>query len=385
MTERLFETDMSLLIFSATVMRCEPAKGGYAVVLDRTAFFPEGGGQPADHGKLGTANVLDAHRKDGEVLHLCDAPLTVGETVTGIVDAARRLMHSQQHSGEHIFSGLTHRRFGYDNVGFHMGSEAVTMDFNGPMTEAEAREIERQANEIVWQDLPIEVFVPTREELEHIEYRSKKEIDGDVRLVRIEGADCCACCGTHLMRTGAIGQIKLLSIQNYKQGVRVSILCGGRALEYETRMLSALHETAVSLSCREEELPEAVQRLQQERDRLRYENGALAMRLFELESAKERKKAVRVFAADALPASRLHEAASALAEGGICGLALLRKEDGWNFAMTSAAKDVRPATRLLFSRFGGKGGGPKDMTQGRLFSGTVEEIRAELTVAMGQE
>ena len=385
MTDRLFEKDMSLLAFTATVMRCEPAKGGYAVVLDRTAFFPEGGGQPADHGMLGSANVLDAHRKNGEVLHLCDAPLPVGETVTGQVDAARRLMHSQQHSGEHIFSGLTHRRFGYDNVGFHMGSEAVTMDFNGPMTEAEAREIERQANEIVWRDLPIEVFVPTREELEGIEYRSKKEIDGDVRLVRIEGADCCACCGTHVPSTGAIGQIKLLSVQNYKQGVRVSILCGGRALEYETRMLSALHEAAVSLSCREEELPEAVQRLQQERDHLRYENAALAMRLFERESAKERENPVRVFAADALPASRLHEAASLLAEGGVCGLALLRKEDGWNFALTSAAEDVRPATRALLSRFGGKGGGPKDMTQGRLFSGTVEEIRAELTEAMGRE
>ena len=384
MTERLFEKDMALLSFTADVTECRAGKNGYEVILDRTAFFPEGGGQPADRGTLGGANVLDARRRGGEVVHLCDAPLPVGETVTGQVDAERRLMHSQQHSGEHIFSGLVHRRFGYDNVGFHMGSDAVTMDFNGPMTEAEAREIERRANGIVWENRPIEVFVPSREELAGIEYRSKKEIDGDVRLVRIEGADCCACCGTHLRRTGEIGQIKLLSVQNYKQGVRVSILCGGRALEYETEMLLALREAAVALSCREAGLPEAVRRLLGERDRLRYENGALAMRLFGLESAGERENAVRVYASDSLPAARLHEAASLLAAGGVCGLALQKKDGGWNFALTSAAEDVRPATRLLLSRFGGKGGGPRDMTQGHLSGGSPEEIRAALTEAMGQ-
>lgn len=382
MTERLFEKDMSLLTFIATVMSCRPVKDGYEVVLDRTAFFPEGGGQPADQGKLSDVNVLDAHRRDGEILHLCDAPLPVGETVTGTVDTVRRLMHSQQHSGEHIFSGLVHRHFGYDNVGFHMGSEAVTMDFNGPITEAEAREIERQANEIVWRNLPIEVFVPSREELKDIEYRSKKEIDGDVRLVRIEDADCCACCGTHVPTTGSIGQIKLLSVQNYKQGVRVSILCGSRALDYESKMLSVLHEAAVSLSCREEGVAEAVHRLLQERDHIRYENGALSMRLFKMECIKERENAIRVAVADTVPASQLHEAASFLAKGAICGLALLRKEEGWNFALTGTVEDVRPATRILLSRFGGKGGGPRDMTQGYLSGGDPEEIRTVLTEAL---
>ena len=384
MTERLFETEPSRLTFTAGVRDCKMAEGGYEVLLDRTAFFPEGGGQPADQGLLGGARVLYVRRRGSEVIHLCDAPLPVGGTATGRVDAARRLTHSQQHSGEHIFSGLIHRRFGYDNVGFHMGSEAVTMDFNGPLTEAEAREIEREANEVIWRDLPIEVFVPTWEELERIEYRSKKAIEGDVRLVRIPGVDCCACCGTHMETTGGIGQVKLLSVQNYKQGVRLSILCGGRALEYETEALSVLRRAAVSLSCREADVEAAALRLKEERDRLRYENERLALRLFAAESGRERENRVRLFAQDTLPPQRLHEAAALLARGGLCGLVLLPRDGGWNFALCSEAVDVRPMTRALLSRFGGKGGGPGDMTQGHLASGAEEEIRQALLEASGQ-
>ena len=368
MTERLFERDMQLLTFTATVTDCRPA---------------EGGGQPADHGTLGGAAVTDAVRAGPDVVHRTDAPLPVGETVRGVVDGARRRMLSQLHSGEHIFSGLVHRRFGYDNVGFHMGSEAVTMDFNGPMTGEEAREIERAANEIVWSDVPIEVFVPSEEALASIEYRSKKEIDGDVRLVRIPGADCCACCGTHVPTTGAVGQIKLLSVQRYKKGVRVSILCGERALLYETEMLAALRAAAVQLSCREEDAPEAVARLLRERDTLRYEREGLALRLFLAESAAEREKPVRVAVSDALSAGMLHRAAAALAEGARCALALRPAEAGWHFALCAEKEDVRPATRELLSRFGGRGGGPRDMTQGLLSSGGPEDFRAALLAAAG--
>ena len=162
MTIRLYDQQPELLTFEATVLSCERKGEGYAVVLDRTAFFPEGGGQGADHGTLGGARVLDAHESGGEVLHLTDAPLAAGAQVEGRVDAQRRRSMSQQHSGEHIFSGLVHRLFGYDNVGFHIGSEAVTMDFSGPMTEEDVRRVELLANEAVWADLPVEAFVPPR-------------------------------------------------------------------------------------------------------------------------------------------------------------------------------------------------------------------------------
>ena len=202
------------------------------MLLDQTAFFPEGGGQWPDLGTIGEANVLDVHERAGEVEHLVDAPLAPGTRVHGQIDWERRFSVMQQHSGEHIFSGLVHARFGYDNVGFHIGSEAVTMDFNGGMTEEEAGEIELAANRIVYANVPIEHFIPDVETRKTLEYRSKKEIEGDLRIVRISGADTCACCGTHLHRTGEIGQIKLLGVQRYKSGVRVSILCGLRALMF---------------------------------------------------------------------------------------------------------------------------------------------------------
>ena len=237
MTIRLYDKDVDMLDFSAVVKTCAQRENGYVVTLDQTAFFPEGGGQGADHGTLGGVQVLDAHDVHGEVEHLVSAPLTIGSEVRGHVDAARRLDMMQQHSGEHMFSGLVHGLFGYDNVGFHIGTEAVTMDFNGTLTEEDVRRVELLANQAVWRDQPVEAFVPDRETLANIEYRSKKEIDGDVRIVRIEGVDTCACCGTHVHTTGAVGQIKVVGVQKYKSGVRVSILCGRRALAYENAML----------------------------------------------------------------------------------------------------------------------------------------------------
>ena len=243
MTRRLYYEDEYLSQFDATVRECRPkSEGKWIVLLDQTAFFPEGGGQWPDLGTIGGANVLDVHERNGEVEHLVDAELTPGTQVHGCIDWERRFSVMQQHSGEHIFSGLVHSRFGYDNVGFHIGSEAVTMDFNGEITEEEAAEIELAANRVVYSNVPIEHFIPDEEARRTLEYRSKKEIEGYLRIVRIPGADTCACCGTHLRRTGEIGQIRLLGVQKYKGGVRVSILCGLRALMAERQVQAEMEK-----------------------------------------------------------------------------------------------------------------------------------------------
>ena len=258
MSIRLYDQDSMLLDFTATVTSCEEKKGKYVVTLDQTAFFPEGGGQGADHGTLGGVNVNDCHEVGGEVEHTVDTPLEVGAVVEGHVDAARRLDMMQQHSGEHIFSGLVCQLFGYDNVGFHIGSEAVTMDFNGPLTEEDVRRVELLANEIVWKNVPINTLLPNKEELEAMHYRSKKALEGTVRIVNIPGADTCACCGTHVKQTGAVGQIKVLNWQKYKSGVRVFILCGRRALLEEDVLLEQAKSASVALSCKQYELSTAV-------------------------------------------------------------------------------------------------------------------------------
>ena len=364
--------------FEAQVLSCQEGKKGWEIILSATAFYPEGGGQPADTGLLGNVRVTDVHEKDGQVVHYTDGPLPVGEMVRGVIDWDRRFQHMQEHSGEHLVSGLIHQRFGYDNVGFHIGTEAVTMDFNGMLTEADVRRVELLANQAVWRDQPVEAFVPSREELANIEYRSKKEIAGDVRIVRIEGVDTCACCGTHVHTTGCVGQIKVIGVQKYKSGVRVSILCGRRALEYENALFDQAKAAGQALSVPTEELSGAVERMIGERDRLRAQSDALGMRIFELMAQKEMEKEIRVVACDALPASQARKAAGQLAEGAKLALVLIPREDGWNFALSSETEDVRPVTKALCAAFGGKGGGPKDMTQGVLSSGTEAEIRAEI-------
>lgn len=383
MTLRLYQQNVDQLDFSAVVVSCEKKGDGYAVVLNQTAFFPEGGGQGADHGTLDEARVLDAHDVQGEVEHLTNIPLEVGREVHGHVDGVRRLDMMQQHSGEHMFSGLVHGIFGYDNVGFHIGTEAVTMDFNGPLTEEDVRRVELLANQAVWRDLPVEAFVPSREELANIEYRSKKEIDGDVCIVRIEGVDTCACCGTHVHTTGSVGQIKVIGVQKYKSGVRVSILCGRRALEEENAVQDQAKRAGNALSVPTAELSGAVERLLGERDSLRAQNDALGMRIFALLAQNEMEKTVRVVACDALPAAQARKAAGMLADRAKAALVLIPREEGWSFALSSATEDIRPATRTLCEAFGGRGGGPKDMTQGVLSGGKAEEVREKLESLMG--
>lgn len=380
MTIRLYDRDSFLLDFTAQVTGCTEKNGKYDITLDRTAFFPEGGGQGADHGTLGGVNVVDCHEVGGEVVHTADGPLEIGMTVEGHVDAVRRLDMMQQHSGEHIFSGLVCQLFGYDNVGFHIGSEAVTMDFNGPLTQEDIDRVELLANQMIWRNVPIETLLPTKAELDAMHYRSKKALEGTVRIVHIPGADICACCGTHVKQTGSIGQIKVMGWQKYKSGVRVSILCGRRALAEENILQEQVRRTGVALSCKQHEAADAVDRLLAERDQLRVRQEQLGMRLFDMMAAQEAENAVRVVACDVLSPGAVRKAAGKLGAGARMGLVLVPREEGWNFALSSETEDVRPLTKALCAAFGGKGGGPKDMTQGVLASGTEDEIRDRKSV-----
>jgi alanyl-tRNA synthetase len=232
--KELFYQDAYMREFDATVVSCTPYKKQYQVVLDKTAFYPEGGGQPSDIGYLNDVKVLSVHRKD-EIVHYTDKPLAEGEKVHGVIDWDFRFQNMQEHSGEHLFSGLVHRQFGYDNVGFHM-SNVITIDFNGPLTWEDIHQLEQKANEIVYENRPVQIYYPDDKELETLDYRSKKELTGDIRIVEIEDVDICACCGTHVKTTGEIGIIKIISLMNYKQGVRLELLCGKKAyLDYVSK------------------------------------------------------------------------------------------------------------------------------------------------------
>jgi len=232
-TVRLFYVDSEQREFNALVLSCTANADAktYNVVLDRTLFFPEGGGQSGDVGTLGTANVIDTKEKSGKIIHICDSPLEEGSRVEGKLNWEVRYDRMQQHSAEHIVSGLICQRFGYQNVGFHVGEDKTTLDFNGPLTAAEVAEIEVESNRVIYQRLPIQTMFPTKEEEAELEYRSKIDIAGQVRIVYIEGVDMCACCAPHVYDTGEIGMIKIVDASAYKGGMRLSIVCGLRALK----------------------------------------------------------------------------------------------------------------------------------------------------------
>ena len=297
MTEKLYESDAYVQSFTATVRACTPEADGYAVVLDRTAFFPEGGGQPCDTGTLGGARVTAVHTRDGEVRHTTDIPLPAGETVTGTLDWARRLDAMQQHTGEHILSGTLHRLYGAENVGFHIGTPYVRMDTSIPLTAEQLAQAEAEANAAVRADTPVHCFVPDAATLAATEYRSKKELEGPVRLVEA-GGDRCACCGTHLHRTGEVGLIKILAAQHYKSGLRLTVACGQRAVEAVAHGWADAEAAGRLVSAPVGGLQDAVGRLQNAETSLKQRLAALQNQLADAYAAAARPGEVLVVSAD---------------------------------------------------------------------------------------
>ena len=366
--------------FEARVLSCEACEegGGFWTVLDQTCFFPEGGGQYADTGYLGETKVVDARERDGIVYHRTEAPLEPGELVRGRIDWEERFEKMQQHTGEHIVSGLVHSRFGYNNVGFHLGSDYCTMDFDGPISPEELREIEWEANRAVALDLEVIVQYPSKEELGHMEYRSKIEIEGQVRIVSVPGYDVCACCAPHVDRTGEIGLIKLVNRMNYKGGERITMLCGFRALRDYDSKLTAAREIGALLCEKEDQIAGAVRRQKEELEKQKYENGRLMHQLlvFRAKEIPVEGSMTAVFTDD-IRGDVPRELMNLLLERGafICGVFAAAGDGGWRYVIGSRQADVRPLGKALNSRFEGRGGGKPGMVQGTL-TGSEADIRA---------
>ena len=361
--------------FTAVVQSCEAVKNGFAVTLDRTAFYPEGGGQPADHGTLGEARVLDVHEKDGVVTHLCDRALSVGAEVGGRIDWARRFDHMQQHSGEHILSGMLCSTFHCDNVGFHMGADVVTIDYNAAITWEQALTVERRANAYIQEDHPIRILWPDAGELAALPYRSKKELAGAVRLTEFPGADLCACCGTHVARSGQVGLVKLLSCQKFRDGVRLELLCGQRALDYLAACWEQARQIGQALSVKPTAAAASVTRLQEELLTAREKAARLEEASF-AHTAEQYRGAGNVLhitgRLDGDGARRLCDGI-ARAAGGRC--AVFAGEDGsYQYALIEDGGDLRPLVSQLNAALHGRGGGRGGFAQGSAAC-TAEEIR----------
>ena len=405
----LYEQDSFIKEFTACVVACDRTEQGYRIVLDQTAFFPEGGGQTADTGRLewmpdgvsatdteheadllteieagvsGPAvmpvRVLDVQKEGEEIIHWTDGPLPVGSQVRGVLDWKERFSKMQHHSGEHIVSGLVNRHFGYHNVGFHLGSQVVTMDFGGVLTKEQLRQIEYEANEAVTANVPIHVMYPAKEELETLDYRSKIEIQGQVRIVEIPGYDRCACCAPHLHATGQIGLIKLVDLQHFRGGVRVSMLCGFAALADYNEKEDSVRAISQLLSAREDRVAEAVERVKQENYRQRGELMMLTQTLLDHKvAAVEQGTECVVMIEPTLEGNQPRELVNKLLERGVVEAWVFAGSDeaGYRYVVGSRNRDVRPVAKQLNEALQGRGGGKQEMVQGSVAC-TGEEIEA---------
>lgn len=364
-TEKLYYEDSHLRTFEARVLTCAPDGDSFLVTLDRTAFYPEGGGQPCDMGTLGGMEVLDVREQGGRIVHRCAGSLEPGAQVEGEIDWARRFDLMQQHSGEHMVSGLIHSAFGYDNVGFHMGKDVITIDFNGELTEEQMLDIEQKANEAVWADLPVRVFYPDRETLAVLPYRSKKELTGQVRLVEFPGVDLCACCGTHVQRTGEIGLIRLLSCTRFRGGVRMEMACGGRALEHTRQVWAQNHRISNLLSAKPLETAVAVERVSAELAAAKYRSAGLEDRLFAETARQLTGRGDVLLFEEGLEPDGVRRLSVAVAEtcGGLAAV-FSGGDGGYKYALCGGARDLREFSRALNSALDGRGGGKPNFVQG---------------------
>lgn len=361
-TVKLYDQDPCLREFTARVLSCETAENTWQVTLDRTAFYPEGGGQPADRGTLGTAQVLDVHERGGVILHTCDGPLEIGSEAAGAVDWVRRFDHMQQHSGEHILSGILCADYHCDNVGFHLGADTVTIDYNAVISWEQALEAERRANEVIWADREVEIAYPAPETLAQMDYRSKKALTGRVRIVTFPGADCCACCGTHVTRAGQVGLVKILSCQKFREGVRLEILCGRRALSYLSQVYDGARSAARRLSVKPQSVDGAVERLELELSSLKEREARLEEQVFAALAAENAGRGDVLLLQSPMRPDSVRRLADAVARrcGGLAAV-FAGEQDRYAYALVRADGGdlsglVRELNRALRGRGGGKGG-----------------------------
>ena len=366
MTDKLFYKDVRGSEFEAVVTDCKKTENGYEIILDRTYFYPEGGGQPADNGTLGNAFVSDVQDVNGDVAHYTDKAFDVGEQVHGKVDMLRRHTLMQQHSGEHIVSGLIHNKFGYDNVGFHMGSECITIDFNGILTADNLADIEKRANDVIYEDFEPTIFYPSKEELDRLEYRSKKELEGDVRIVSFGSCDTCACCGLHVVRTGEIGLIKITGFQKYKGGTRVTMLAGRQAYEDCAVKDRLNHAISGMLSAKPYDIQSAVERLMKERNEIKEQLVETKKKLFALKRDcidKDVKCAV-LFEDDMEPFDMRVLTETILEKIPSAAVLSGNEENGYKYCIGSATADVQAFVKEANKMLNGRGGGRGNMAQG---------------------
>lgn len=375
MTLKLYENDSYIKQFTANVISCEEKNGKYLVTLDQTAFFPEGGGQAPDKGSINGIEVTDVQEEANKVIHTLVSPVEIGIEVRGEVDWAVRFSRMQNHCAEHILSGVIHKLFGYNNVGFHMNDSLITFDVDGPLSADDIEKVEKDANHAVFENAPITVSYPTAEELQNIDCRSKIELSEGVRLITVEGFDTCACCAPHPAFAGEIGLIKIVNFFPNKGGTRIEMVAGSLALADYGYLHTAAKSIMKQLSAKREEISEAVSKMGDDLAAAREEIKALAQKLaLALLKTEKIEKAIIGFTPNADFNTLRNIANGLLSEAEYVALFSETEEKGYNYLISTKDGDVREVVKELNAAFSGKGGGKPNCAQGKLVANTSQDI-----------
>lgn len=382
MTEKLYYQDAYQKEFDAVVTEVAEKDGKMIVAFDATAFYPEGGGQGADTGVIQIADVSfrvsDVQEAEDVIWHTIEDAtdaLKEGVRIHGTIDWDRRFDHMQQHSGEHIVSGMICREFHCDNVGFHMGEDVVTIDYNTRISMEDALRIEEMANQYIWEDHPFVVTWPTAEELQILEYRSKKELEGAVRITSFPGADTCACCGTHVATSGQVGLVKFISAKNFHEGTRLELFCGKRAVDFLSMNYQANKKIAVLLSTKEERTPEVMQKQLEEITRLKARLSQMNEDYFRLWADSYKGSENVLIVDNHLEPEEGRDLADIIADK-VSGLvAVFTKTSGkeeevvYRYACMQRGADINPFVREMNAALNGRGGGREGFAQGTVQAG----------------
>lgn len=377
MTVKLYDIDAYIKEFEATVISSDECDGGYIAVLDKTAFFPEEGGQTCDSGTIDGIEVTHVSIKGDTVYHTLPTPIEVGKTVYCKIDFDHRYYNMQHHTGEHILSGIVHKLYGYENVGFHLSREDMTVDFSGELTRAQLDEIEILANKAIYECHKINTYYPDAKTLPSLSYRAKLDLTDGVRIVEIEGVDMCACCAPHVRSTGEVGIIKILDFMRYKGGIRLHAKCGLAALCDYNRKYREGYAISTTLSVKQDEIFAATERLidtiSEYKDKLY--RVKCELRALKLQSLEYTDKNICVFEDEAdMNAIRAYVNEAVKKCGGMCGVFAGCDSDGYKYIVASEHIDLKPISLKIKNELSCRGGGSSIMIQGSS-SATKEEIQ----------
>ena len=366
MTNRLYYSDGYLSEFNATVVSCNKGDSAYEIILDQTAFFPEGGGQPSDEGFLDGMPLLDLIDRGSEIIHLVRNPIEVGKTVIGKIDFDLRFRRMQNHSGEHLISGTVNTLFGFSNVGFHIGEDSMTLDFSGELSASDILQIELEANRAVWKNIPVVSYFPSDADLKSLNYRSKKEIDSDVRIISINNVDVCACCAPHVKNTGEIGLVKIIDFMRHRGGTRVLALCGYDAYVDTKNRFESTVLVSNLLSAPQGKIAEATKKLLSDFDAAKAQITELKFKAADAHVSKLSYTDGNIFLfVEGLEDRMLREIANRarLLCSGVCAV-FCGADGSYKYIISSQSVDLIPLKEIINTNILGRGGGTSEMLRG---------------------